>query len=45
MKEKFFVFMAASVNHIISKEVENYIFRHNHIFRHTCIYKQTILKK
>ena len=30
---------------VISKEVENCIFKHNHIFRHTCIYKRTILTK
>ena len=37
--------MAASANHVISKEVENYIFRQNRIFRHTCRYKQSILIK
>ena len=45
MREKVFVYMAASVYHVISKEVENPIFRHNHIFRHTCMYKQIILIK
>ena len=37
--------MAASAYHVISKVVDNYIFRHNHIFRHTCIYKQPISTK
>ena len=30
--------MAASVYHVISKEVENHIFGHNWSFRHTCMY-------
>ena len=38
-KEGFFICMAASANHFISKYVENCIFRHNRIFRHTCMYK------
>ena len=44
MKEKkIFVYMAASAYHVISKEVENHIFRHNWIFRRTCMYKQPTL--
>ena len=39
MREKVFVYMAASVYHVISKDVEN------PIFRHTCMYKQIILIK
>ena len=35
--------MAASVYHIISKEAENQIFRHNWNFRHKCVYKQPTL--
>ena len=35
--------MAASVNHVMSKEVGNGTFRHNHIFRHTSMYKQPML--
>ena len=35
--------MAASAYHVISKEVENQIFRHNWNFRHTCVYKQPTL--
>ena len=31
--------MAALPYHVMSKEVENHIFRHNWIFRHTCMYK------
>ena len=38
--KKVFVNMANSMNHVISKEVENCIFRHNRIFKHTCMYKQ-----
>ena len=30
-------YMAASSNHVISKETESRIFRQNWIFRHTCI--------
>ena len=37
--------MAASVYHVISKEVENHIFGHNWSFRHTCMYKQPTLTK
>ena len=37
--------MAASAYHVISKEVENHIFRPNLIFRHTCMYKQPTLRK
>ena len=33
-------YMAASACHVISKEVENDIFKHNLIFRHICMYKQ-----
>ena len=38
-KKRFFVYMTTSTYHIISKEVENCI------FRHTCICKQPILTK
>ena len=31
--------MAASVDQVMSKEVENRIFRHNRIFSYTCMYK------
>ena len=31
--------MAASAYHVISKKVENQIFRHNWIFRHVCMNK------
>ena len=31
--------MDVSVCQIISKDVQNHIFRHNLIFRHTCMYK------
>ena len=44
-KNNNFVHVAASVYHVISKEVENHIFRHNRIFRHTCMHKQLILTK
>ena len=37
-KEDFFVYMAASAYHVISKDVENRIFRKNCIFRRTCMY-------
>ena len=42
-KRRFFV--AVSAYRVISKGVENFIFRHNRSFRHTCIYKQPILTK
>ena len=45
MREKVFVYMAASAHHVISKDVENPIFRRNHIFRETCMYKQITLIK
>ena len=35
--------MAALANHVISKEVENRIFRLDRTFRHTRLYKQPIL--
>ena len=35
--------MAAPAYRVISKEVENQIFKHNWIFRHTCVYKQSTL--
>ena len=44
-KRRYFVYMAGSVDHVMSKEVENRIFRHNHIFRHTRMYKQPMLTK
>ena len=37
--------MAASAYHVILKEVENRVIRHNCIFRHTYMYKQPILTK
>ena len=37
--------MAVSEYHVIPKEVENRIFRHNSIFRHTGMYKQLIFTK
>ena len=37
--------MTVSAYLVISKEVENYIFRHNRIFRHTCMHKQPTLTK
>ena len=39
-KRKLFVYMAAPGDHIISKEIDNRIFRHIRLFRHTYIYKQ-----
>ena len=42
-KRRIFVHMAASTYHVISKEVENRVFKHNRIFRHTCMDKQPIL--
>ena len=44
-EKKIPVDMAASVYHVITKEVENLVFRDNHIFRHTCMYKQPRLIK
>ena len=44
-ERRFLVYMAASAYHVISKELENRVFRHNRIFRHKCMYKQTILTK
>ena len=41
----FFVYMTATVDHIMPKEVENRIFRHNRIFIHTCKYKKPMLDK
>ena len=37
--------MAASAHHVISKEVENQIFRHIWNFRHTCVYEKPALTK
>ena len=37
--------MAVSVYQVISKEVENSIFRHNRIFRNKCVDKQPTLTK
>ena len=37
--------MAASSYHVITKEVENHIFKHNLMFRDTCMYKQPTLTK
>ena len=36
-KRIFLAYIAASSYHVISKEVENQIFRHKWIFRHTCV--------
>ena len=44
-KRRVFLYMAASAYHVISKEVENCVFRHNHIFRRTFMYKQPILTR
>ena len=44
-KIRFFTYMVPSSYHVISKEVENHIFRHNWIFRHMCMYKQPTLTK
>ena len=41
----FFAYMAASSYHVISKEVENHIFKHNLMFRDTCMYKEPTLTK
>ena len=41
----FFEHLVASVYHVISKEVENGIFRHNPIFGHAGMYKQLTLSK
>ena len=38
-------YMACPAYHIISREVENQIFRHNFIFRCSCIYKQPKMTK
>ena len=37
--------MTASAYHVISKEVENHIFKHNWIFRHLCMYNQPTFDK
>ena len=39
------VYIAASTYHVISKEVENCMFRHNHSFRHISMYKQPFWQK
>ena len=44
-RKEYFLYMAASLDHVISKEVENLKFRHNSIFRHTCLHKQPMLTK
>ena len=38
-------YLSASAYHVISKEVENHIFRHNCMFRYTCMHKQPILTR
>ena len=43
--ERFFVYMAASAYHEISKEAENCVLRYNCIFRCTSIYTQPMLTK
>ena len=42
---RLFVYMAASAYCVISKELDNGIFRHNCIFRHTFTYKNPIMTK
>ena len=42
-EKKNFVYMTASAYHVLSKDVENQIFRRSRVFRHTCIYKQPML--
>ena len=44
-KRRFFVWMAASTYHLISKDVENHLVIRNSIFRDTSIYKQFTLTK
>ena len=44
-RKEYFLYMAASVYHVISKEVENEKFIQNRIFKHTCLYKQLMLTK
>ena len=44
-KRRFFEYVDASVYHVISKDVENRIFRKNRIVRHTFMFKQLILVK
>ena len=44
-KRRLFPCMTASTYHVISREVESQIFRHNWIFRHTYVYKQPPLTK
>ena len=45
MREKIFLCIAVIAYQVISKEVENHIFRHYWILRHTCMYKKPILAK
>ena len=42
-EKKTFVYMTASAYHILSKDVENQIFRRSRVFRHTCMYKLPML--
>ena len=44
-RQEYFLYIWLLQCNIISKEVENHIFRHNRIFRHTCMHKQLILTK
>ena len=44
-KEDFLYIWLLQRHHVISKEVENCIFRHNRIFRHSCMHKQPISTK
>ena len=44
-ERRFFVYMTASVYRVISKNIENHIFKHNRIFKLPCIYKQPVLTK
>ena len=37
-KRRFFLYIAASSYHVISKEIENRVFKHNRIFRHNRIF-------
>ena len=45
VERRFFAYMAISAYHLISTEVENYIFKYNWIFRHLCIYSSPHCQK
>ena len=42
-KKNFCIYGCFRVQRIISKDVEDCMFRHDRIFRYTCMYKQPIL--